>query len=202
MDIWNSIPSVLQVALIAFVGGLAGWVGHGFSFVLKRWWTGSPKHDQATYLSAVADLGVKLRTNGMTMEDVRQLEAIMRDPSIYSSSTAQQMVEEIAEDANEPDYFSSNVAMKARATAAYEVAEAKLQQSILDLRFLLNERENKALKITQQHWRDYRRAMENCALFEYEGGSHATLAMVFAGLSETQRRADELRAQVVKRSAR
>ncbi|MES2174894.1 MAG: lysozyme inhibitor LprI family protein [Pseudomonadota bacterium] len=201
MDIWNTIPSALHVALIAFVGGLAGWVGHGFSFVLKRWWTGSPKHDQANYLSTVADLGVKLRANGMTMEDVRQLEAIMRDPSISSSTTAQRVVEDFAEDASEPDAFHSNVAMKARTGAAYEVAEAKLQQVLMDLQLLLSERENGALEIAQQHWREYRRALEDCALLEYGGGTHAPLAMVFAGLNETERRADELRAQVGQRSA-
>lgn len=202
MDLLKNIPTPLLVAFIALVGGFVGWLGRGFSFVVKRWWTGSPKQDHATYLHTVADLGAKLRANGMTMEDVRQLEAIMRDPSVSSSSTAKQVVEEIAEEANEPAAFHSNVAMKGRTGAAYEVAEAKLQQVLLDLQLLLSERENEALETAQQHWCEYRRALENCALLEYEGGTHAPLAMMFAGLTETERRADELRAQVKERSAR
>ncbi|MDX3901508.1 MAG: hypothetical protein QHC40_13510 [Sphingobium sp.] len=82
----------------------------------------------------------------MTMEDVRQLEAIMRDPSVSSSSTAKQVVEEIAEEVNEPEAFHSNVAMKGRTGAACEVAEAKLQQALLDLQLLLSEQENEALE--------------------------------------------------------
>jgi len=118
------------------------------------------------------------------------------------SSTAKQVVEEIAEEANEPEAFHSNVAMKRRTGAAYEVAEAKLQQVLLDLQLLLGERENEALETAQQHWCEYRRALENSALREYEGGTHAPLAMLFVGLTETERRADELRAQVKARSAR
>jgi uncharacterized protein YecT (DUF1311 family) len=202
MEIWNSIPQALQAALIAVVGGLIGWIGHGFSFVLTRWWTGSPKLDHASYLSTVADLGVKLRANGMTIEDVRQLEAIMRDPSISSSVSAQKVVEEIVESPIEPDVFSSNFAMKARTGAAYSVSEAKLQQVILDLQLILEKSESEALELAQNHWREYRSALENCARLEYEGGTHAPLAGLFAGLTETERRADELRAQVAERSAR
>ena len=202
MDLLNDIPTPLLVAFTALIGGFVGWLGRGFGFVLKRWWTGSPNQDQATYLHTVADLGAKLRASGMTMEDVRQLEAIVRDPSVASSATAKQVVEGIADDVSEPEAFHSNVAMKARTGAAYEVAEAKLQQVLMDLQLLLDEPENDALEIAQGHWRQYRRALENCALREYEGGTHAPLAMVFAGLSETERRADELRAQVVERSSR
>lgn len=198
MDLLNNIPTPLLVASMALVGGFVGWLGRGFSFVVKRWWTGSPKQDHATYLHTVADFGAKLRASGMTMEDVRQLEVTMRAPSVSSSCTAKLVVEEM----NEPEALNFNVAMKGRTGAAYEVAEAKLQQVLLDLQLLLNERENEALETAQQRWCEYRRALENCALLEYEGGTHAPLAMMFAGLAETERRADELRAQVAERSAR
>jgi uncharacterized protein YecT (DUF1311 family) len=204
MDLSN-IPPPLLAALSGVVGGLAGWIGRGLGFVLKRWWIGSPKQDQAAYLNTVTDIGVKLHASGMTIDDVRQLEAMLRDPSISSSGIARRAVEEIAEDAEkeeEQEAFNSNFAMKIRTGAAYKVAEAKLERVLLDLRLLLSPRENEALQVVQRHWREYRSAVENCALIEYEGGTHGPLAMMLAGLSETERRADELHAQVVERSAR
>lgn len=92
--------------------------------------------------------------------------------------------------------------MKLRTGAAYEVAEAHLEQVLMDLRLLLSEYEYDALKKAQDRWRDYRGALEDCALREFEGGTHAPLAMMLAGLSETERRTEEVRARVAERSAR
>lgn len=54
----------------------------------------------------------------------------------------------------------------------------------------------------QEHWQAYRSCLEGAALMEYEGGTHATLAMAFVGMAETERRADEVRAQVKDRAGR
>lgn len=67
---------------------------------------------------------------------------------------------------------------------------------------LIGEHEFELLAAAQEKWRDYRRAIEDCALREFEGGTHATLAMALAGLSETERRTDEIKAQVAERGAR
>jgi uncharacterized protein YecT (DUF1311 family) len=82
------------------------------------------------------------------------------------------------------------------------MAEAQLKQALMDLRLLLSDREYEALEAAQERWREYRRALEDCALREFEGGTHARLAMVMSGLSETERRTEEIRAQVAGRSAR
>lgn len=192
----------LLVAVVAMLGGLLGWLGRGMAFVLKRWWTKSPKHEEATYFNIVADLGGKLRAHGMTMEDVRQLEAIIRDPSIASSKSALRIVEEVVDEAREPDAFHSNAAMKARTSAEYDVADAKLQQSLLDLKLLMPESEITALSAAQERWTEYRAALEECSRREYEGGTHSSLAGLFAGLAETERRTEEIRGQIIERSAR
>jgi hypothetical protein len=198
----TAAQATLIAAVISFAAGLLGWLGRGLTFVLRRWWTGAPRQEQAAYLNSVADLAAKLRANGMTLNEVHQLEGIMRSPAVASSTGASAVVEALAKDAEGPSAFHSNFAMKARTGAAYGVSEAQLRQALLDLRLLLSDREYEAVETAQDRWREYRLALEECARRQSEGGSNATLAMVVSGLSETERRAKEILAQVAERSAR
>ena len=198
----TAAEATLIVAAIGVAGGLVGWLGRGLTFVLWRWWTGAPRQEQAAYLNSLADLAAKLRASGMTLDDVHQLESIMRSPAVASSTAASEVVEALADDVEGPSAFHSNVAMKARTGAAYRVAEAQLEQALMDLRLLLSDHEYEALEAAQERWREYRRALEDCALREFEGGTHATLALVLSGLSETERRTEEIRAQVAERKGR
>lgn len=197
-----------QIALIGIafgvLGGLIGWVGRGFSFLIKRWWMGSARQDQATYLNLIADFGVKMRAHGMTIEEVRKLESMMQNPSVASSDAATNVVEQLSAEADndEPEAFHSNMAMKMRTSAAYEVAEAKLNQALMDLRLLVSDNEWQCAESTQKHWKAYRTSLEDWALQEWNGGTGATLAMVLVGMAETERRADEIRAQVKERAER
>lgn len=190
----------LLVATASLAGGLMGWFGRGIGFLLTRWWTGSPSHERANYLNTVVDLGAKLRANGMTMDEVQLLEEMVRKPSIKSSDAATQTVTQIAN--NEPSAFSSNYAMKMRTRAASGVAEAKLDQVLQDLRLLVSDDEWECVENAQEHWVAYRDALAEGARREYEGGTHAGLAAVLTAVAETDRRTEEIQAQVDERSAR
>lgn len=199
--------SANQVALLVagagLLGGLIGWLGRGLGFLLRRWWTGSPRQERASYLNTVADLLAKLRVHGMTIKEVRELEEVIQNPSIGSSKAATQLVEQLVNDAaDEPQAFQSNYAMKMRAGAAYDVAEARLQQALRDMQLLVSERGWECIKKTQEHWQAYRKTIEDFERLDFEGGTHAGLAAALAGLAETERRADEIRAQVDERARR
>jgi uncharacterized protein YecT (DUF1311 family) len=204
MDNLTAQQVTLLIAASGIVGGFIGWLGKGVTFLLTRWWTGSPKQERATYLNSVADLAGKLRANGMTWDEVRQFEAVVQNPSVQSSLAATQVVEQLSADADaiEPEAFQNNVAMKMRMSAAYEVANAKLNQALMDLRLLMGGAEWEQMEEAQKHWKAYRDGLECSALHEYEGGTNATLAMAFVGMAETERRADEIRAQVKERARR
>jgi len=90
--------------------------------------------------------------------------------------------------------------MKAPAGAAYEVSEAQLTQALMGLTLLISDKEAKALGAAQRKWLEYRRLLEICAALDFEGGTHAPLAASMTGLSETERRTAEIRAQVKDRS--
>jgi uncharacterized protein YecT (DUF1311 family) len=189
--------------VLGLVSAFAGWFGRGIAAVLWRWWTGAPKHDRAAYFNSLADLGAKLRGSGMTVEEVRELEAMLRDPSLTSKAMPKIVdAEAAAPEPGEPEAFHSNVVMKARAHAAYETADAKLNQALVDLRVLIRPDEEEALDAAQACWKAYRRALEDCALREYEGGTHAPLAMTLRGLAETERRTAEVEAEVADRASR
>jgi uncharacterized protein YecT (DUF1311 family) len=202
-----------QVALVGLVfgllGGLVGWLGRGLSFVLKRWWTGSGKQERATYLNTVADFAAKMRAHGVTLDDVRELEAVMQNPAVASSPAATEVVERVAAEVSEqadtddqPMAFLTNYAMKVRTGESYKVAEAELDQALADLQLLLGEREWACVQEAQEHWRAYRNALSESARLEFEGGTHAGLAATFVGLTETERRTAQVREQVNERAAR
>lgn len=118
--------ATIIVTAITVVAGLVGWFGRGFTFLLHRWWTGAPRREDAVYLHSVADLAGKLRANGMTMDDVRQFETMMRTPTVASSPGANEVVDSFASVNSEPAAFQTNVGMQMRTGAAYDVANAKL----------------------------------------------------------------------------
>lgn len=198
----TSTELTLLVTGCGLLGGLVAWIGKGVSFLLIRWWTKAPKREDTAYYLSIADLGSKLRENGMTMSDVLELESLLHDPVKGKSQGAQQFVTKSLVSPDEPEQFISNVAMKARMAAAYDVAKAQYEQAITDLRLLSSQHESEAIDLAEKHWIEYRAALENCALREYDGGTHAPLAMLFAGLAETERRTEEIKAQISERSSR
>ena len=196
----TTVPVSLLVAGVGLVGVVLGWFVHGLGFLLKRKLTGTPKSERAAYLNNVTDLAAKLRASGMTINDVHAFEAVLRNPAIASSEAASNVIDEGGV-SDEPDAFHSNFAMKSRARAAYDVAEAQLGEALMDLR-LLSGGNDEALDEVQERWLAYRTALENREMAKYHGGTHATLALALAGLAETERRTEEVRAEVVERAAR
>lgn len=184
----------LLIAAATLFGGTVG-------FLLKRWLTNAPMQERATFLNTVADLGAKLRAHGMSIGEVRSLAAAIQNPSIMSSEAATQIVRDLANEP-EPRAFESNYTLKMRAAAARNVAEAKLEQALSDLQLLMGHHEWDAVVKAQQHWNAYRGWLQHCAVREFEGGTHAGLASGLVSLAETERRTDEIRAQVRERSAR
>lgn len=92
--------ATLIVATITLVAGIVGWFGRGFTFPVRRWWTGAPKQEQAAYRNSVADLAAKLKANETTLEKVRHCEKGMRKPTLANSAAATVVIEAIED---EPD---------------------------------------------------------------------------------------------------
>jgi uncharacterized protein YecT (DUF1311 family) len=195
---WNLSDSqvALVVACFTLLAGLAAWFGRGIAFMLQRKVTDAKAKEDVAYIREVVDLSERLTANGMTIDDARRLGALLRAPAANHGEAAKEAMSALLE----PEAFQSNMAMKMRAGAAYEVAEAKLKQVILDLELLLSEGEEEALNAAQEAWLEYRTRLEDRALRQFHGGTHATLAMAITGLSETERRTEELAAEVKERS--
>lgn len=196
-----NIPVPILVAGVGLLGIALGWAANGIGFFTKRKLTGASKTERAVYLNTLTDLAEKLRANGMTLSDVHAFESVMSSAPMASSKGAGVIIGELAS-SSEPSAFSSNAAMKGRVAAAYQVAEAKLEQALLDLHLLLGEDEHELLDQAQEAWAAYRRVLEDRSLREYNGGTHAPLAAVATGLAETERRTDQILAEIEERSTR
>lgn len=68
-------------AALVLLGGLSAYFGRGFAFLLKRWWIGAPKQEQAAYFNSVADLLAKLKANDTTIENLHRFDVILRNPT-------------------------------------------------------------------------------------------------------------------------
>lgn len=187
--------------VLSIVVPIAVLIGGGIGFLLKRGLTGAPKRERADYLNSVADLAAKLRSNGMTLNEVNALEAVIKSPILASSTGAAPTLYDMAAD-DEPAVFHTTAAMRGRAGAEYEVAEAKLRQALMDLEIVLEADEWAALEASQLAWGNYREALEARALAEFGNGTGGPLAMMLAGIAETNRRTDELVAEVRDRAGR
>lgn len=101
------------------------------------------------------------------------------------------MANEIKKDFKALSPFDTNIAMQIRTGASYEVADAQLEQALLDLRIVVGE-DWPFIERIHEAWLSYRKALEFWAYQQFEGGTHAPLAMTSAGLSETERRTAEI----------
>ena len=196
----TTIPVPVIVAGVGLAGLVLGWFINGLGFLVKRKLAGMPKSERAAYLNTVTDLAAKMRASGMTIEEVHAFEAALRNPAVVSSEAATSVIDSVDLD-DGPRAFDTNYAMKSRTRAAYDVAEAQLSQATTDLQ-LLSSGEDETLIEVQRRWTDYRTALEDREMARYKGGTHATLALALAGIAETERRTEEVRAEVAERSAR
>lgn len=194
--------AVVTAAILVFLGGVLGWIVRGLGVLAHRKITNAPRQENASYLNSVADLLGKMKDQGLTITDVQDLGSVLNTKTKANSPAAKEVVDAGRHDNPSHPAYDNNLAMQGRTHAAYAVAEAQLEQVILDAALIMSEAERESLDETQAKWREYRSGLETCAYKEYEGGTHAPLASVFAGLTETERRTAELREQVRERSGR
>ena len=180
---------------VGFAAALIGWFGRGLAFLIKRWFVGDKHRERLEYISQLADLKIKLRESGLNVEEVEEVAQLLKNPKSKASDKARAVVNEMKEDFQKFDPFDSNVAMKGRAGASYEVANAQLEQALVDLRLVVGE-DWPFIERTHEAWLVYRKSLEEWAYQQFEGGTHAPLSMTMAGLSETERRTAEIREEV------
>jgi hypothetical protein len=195
MEILSQPLAMLIIAAIAMISG-------GVGFLAKRWLSQTGKHETVAYLNSVMDLAGKLRAADLTIDDVRNLEAVLGSPKRSAKTCDTNPPSDGQAPTLEHEAFQSTLAMRARAIAALGVADAKIGQAIMDLQLLMSDREFEVLKSAQKHWKLYRSELGNLGLLQYEGGTGAPLGLVVAELVEAERRVIELQADLKLRLSR
>ncbi len=185
-------------AVIAIFAGLVSQSLKGVGYLIERRVTGAGQDEQLERGLKIAQLLAIMGGQGASAHDVRQMGVLLRRPEIMASTANNDIVSHAGKDA-EPAQYGDNHAMKARAGAAYEVAQAQLGQALGDLALLLRPDESARLEAVQGCWMAYRDALAEMARQEFDGGTHAGLAGVMTALAETERRTVEVRDMVAER---
>jgi uncharacterized protein YecT (DUF1311 family) len=190
----------LITAGAALSGGLLGWFGRGLGFWLARRVTGAGRKEHVDYLTSVAGLMSKMRADGTSVEEVAAFGSALRSPALVQSREVASIVE--IRHCAEIDRFSSSYAMRTRASAQLDLANAKLMQIQVDQRLVLEEVEEEPVAEMHKTWTEYRRALMEAAASEYSGGTIGSIVAALVGIAETERRSEELQSWVVARVER
>lgn len=187
---WSDSQVKIFVGSIALIGIILGWFGRSIGFMLSRLITGAQKQEAATYFNSLADLATKLKAGGMSVSDVKKLEDDLRSRPLSDSSEVANLITEA--DTDEIESFTSTYAMRMRTNARYDVSDANLNKTFLDLCLVLDESEEAAYEDMQDKWKEYRLALMEAAGAQYGSGTLGPIVGALSGLAETERRTAEL----------
>ncbi len=173
--------SANELTIVEAIGsGLLGAVLASLGFLAKRWLTGAKTQEKATLYGALADLLAKLREHGFSLDHVRELESYfagkIKTVGAHSELAGLEALRaeppgepDQLEGGREPDQYWTQYAMNVRAGAAFETADARLREALVELGTLISEDEERALEKVQRAWRLYRARQVRYAASLYRG---------------------------------
>lgn len=183
-----------------------GALGREALFHVRRQIAGVSKQEHLDYLTGTATLVKTLKDAGVSMDELKAVAGTLKRPSIRDNllPTAKSDALKPSERADRRvlDYDGSNYEMKSQAGLDLEAAQARLDVAVRQLKDQLGDHEQAAFEKAQEIWENYRNAVADAARAEYDGGTHAGLAAALTALAETQRRMNEIRADLAEREQR
>lgn len=195
----------LIVALVGLVGIALGAALAGLGFLLRRQITGAQAHERVALLNSLADLKAKLVAGGMSLDQVSDLEAFLKEDKGSTSVVAldaiagTQASTEGGLDDNLPQEYWTTVAMRGRAGARFDVVEAEIAEALAELHMLTRESRRTILEQAQAAWQEFRASEASFAASQYEGGTLAPLIGTLRAIQVSEHRLTELRALVAER---
>jgi uncharacterized protein YecT (DUF1311 family) len=184
------------VSVTLFIGGAVG-------FLVKRWLTQSSTHERTALLSSLADLRAKMRTEGVSLDQIIELENMVRGKVNVSKETAEAVTgqSEVDDDANLPPGYWTTAAMRGRAHARFAVVDAQLDEAFTELATLVSHEETEPLSKSHTAWQTYRDQQIDYAYARYPGGTSGPLYGTLHGIEVTERRLAELQQEIEARRA-
>ncbi len=149
----------LEAAAVALISAVAGAIG----FLAKRLFTRARVRESTDLYLNIANLMGRLQELGLSMEDVRDMEGLLRSKVRQADSATRP---------EEPEKFRETQAdMNHRAVAMLELADANISAAIAELRPMLSEEEKDAFTDAQHLWVAFRDKAAEFEALQFEGGS-------------------------------
>lgn len=192
---------VFWVIVGAIGGAVATAILGGMGYLGKRWLTNASSQEKTTLYSDTAELMIKLRDAGVSLEEVKEFESGIRsgirrtEASSTASSTASAKPEA-------PSKTWTQTHMNLQATTKFHTTDAQLNEALVELRGLLSDEEEAQMDEAQDRWAAYRNAEADFIASEFEGGSMQPLIRSGEGISLTEERLKRVRATIAERKSR
>ena len=158
--------------LLTLLGG-AALAGAGF--LLRRIITGAGRKERIDSFAGVTDIVAKLRQHGLTPAEVQEMAVFIagkqRGRPTGEAPSGQMQVKSADDEDDKPQSYWTQGAMNGRAWASAHVADAQLQQALLELEHYAEDGE---LAQVQAAWEAYRDKQVSFAGNQFAGGSMAS----------------------------
>jgi uncharacterized protein YecT (DUF1311 family) len=172
----------------------------GIGFLIKRHLSHARHQERATLYSNLADLSVKLRNSGLSLDDLQSLELQIKTTVRQKKAAPLPRDEgptlDVGPAGNEPASYYTNAEMIRRANAALGIADAELDAALAELFGMLDESQHHYAQASHDAWLEYRRREAELASSPYEGGSIVPLIEAFEAQAMTEERTRRVRAMV------
>lgn len=201
------MPPELNVwHVVTFAAGIAVPAA---GFLLRRALTGARHQERVTLYGGLAEIAAKMKTAGVSQEDVEAVDAYVRGkrqrrtalaklPGAAADAAAAEAALAPSSSAEEPEGYWTQAAMNQRAAASYATAIAQLREVLLELEHY----DGAGLWEAQAAWEAFRDKQAELAAAEFEGGSIVPLIRASEAASLTEERIAWARARLAELKAR
>ncbi|RRQ22221.1 lysozyme inhibitor LprI family protein [Thiohalobacter thiocyanaticus] len=141
-------------------------------YMFKRRIEGKPEVEALDKRKQLLDINKQLNEQGLTIEDLNKLEAILTGKAesiIKHTQEIEKNTQSLIE--KEQGEFLSQAELNIRADSNLKVAKAQLEQIVNELTFKIDEIEREKLMQSQKAWESYSVEQAEAASISYRGGS-------------------------------
>ncbi|MDP1708596.1 MAG: lysozyme inhibitor LprI family protein [Gammaproteobacteria bacterium] len=186
MDIYEKLGFVLLGAIIS-----------GALYLIKRMVEKKPQSDKLDRQRKVLEINKQLSEQCLSIEDLCELENALTGKSELIGKASRLIENETQSLVEKTDgEFLSQAALNIRADANLKISKARLEQTLNELSFKIDEIEREALYESQKAWEEYSEKQAESASIGYRGGSIYPLIYLSELESLTVERAARLQVEL------
>jgi uncharacterized protein YecT (DUF1311 family) len=161
MDIYEKLGFILLGACIS-----------GLGYLVKRFIEKKPESDTLDRQQKILEINKQLSEQGLSVADLNKLENALTGKSELIGKASKLIENETKSLVEKTDgEFLSQAELHMRADTNLKIAKTKLEQTLNELSYKIEEIERDALLASQKAWEEYSAKQAESASISYRGGS-------------------------------